>query len=114
MATCFGNGLGRDPLDLRRPRGLGGDEGPKAVHGLDEAIRLKPAIDGPRSIGVDARIGRHLANARQPVSGRQLAGGDHRPEAPGDLDPDGKVAGAVHAEEGLSVHESDSNRELVN
>ena len=93
VASGFGRS-GREVLDSRHG-GAGGHESALPLPRSDQALGLEAAIDGAGGVRVDAHSGRKLTDAGQPVSRGQPAAHDQRPQAPGEVDSDGKIVPPV-------------------
>ena len=67
----------------------------------------RPGVDRPHRVDVDPRPLGEAAEARQPLARREPAGGDQRPQAPGELNADRQLRGRVGRERrGLAVRGS--------
>ena len=80
-----------------------GDVAAAAVAGLDQALVLEPGVDGADGVHVHLGPLGHRAHARHPLAGAEPAGGDQRPQPPGELHADRKVALGVGLEGGDRV-----------
>jgi hypothetical protein len=86
---------GGETADLGRAGGGLGDEGAAALAGDDQPVALEAGVDRARGVDVDSGALGDLAHARQALARGQFAGGDQRPQLPGELYTDRQVLVAL-------------------
>jgi hypothetical protein len=87
-----------DLLELGSGRRAIGDEGAEAVLGDDEPLLLEAPVDGAHRVDVDLGPLGEAAEARQPITGREPAARDQRPQPPAQLQADRQLIGGVGRE----------------
>ncbi len=90
--------IGRDLLELRRCFDPLGDESALALQADDQPLLLEPGVDGAHRVDVDPGPLGEAAEARQALAGSEAAGGDQRPQAPGQLQADRQLVVGIDRE----------------
>ncbi len=109
----FAGGVGGDRADRRGAAQRGGDERAAALPAFEQASLFQALVDGADGVDVQAAGPRHLAQARQALSGLDLAVVDARRERPAELQADGNVGVAVDRRRELLQATLTRRRELV-
>jgi hypothetical protein len=88
------DGLGREALEIRRARGIVGDERPEAMARGNQPVVLEPAVDGARGVDVHTGAARELTHAGEAVTWAELAACDQDAQSPRELRAERQVVGA--------------------